>query len=69
MTEVNIFNTVLCKGLVEIINEQQREYVRMLRDEIIALVESKQDEKVIIKKIIDLLDNKYNHSFYKPRDW
>lgn len=69
MPENNIFAKALEKGFQEIINEQNRQYIQSIRSEIIGLVESKQDEKVIIKKIIDLLDERYNSTYFNPRGW
>lgn len=69
MEEINIFTSALNRGLQEIINEQNRQYIRTLRSEIIDLVESKQDEKIIIKKIIDLLDDNHNNTYFNPRGW
>ena len=69
MPENNIFVSALNKGFEEIINERNRQYIQSIRSEIIGLVESKQDEKIIIKKIIDLLDNQYNNTYFNPRGW
>lgn len=69
MPENNIFVSALNKGFEEIINERNRQYIQSIRSEIIGLVESKQDEKIIIKKIIDLLDNQYNSTYFNPRGW
>ena len=69
MPETNIFAKALEKGFQEIINERNRQYIQSIRSEIIGLVESKQDEKVIIKKIIDLLDDQYNSTYFNPRGW
>lgn len=67
--EIKIFETALNRGLEEIINEQTRNFCSSLRSQILNLIESKDEEKVIIKKIIELLDKNYNRSFYDPRGW
>lgn len=67
--EIKIFDEAINRGLQEIINEQNRNYCRRLRDEIMALIESKADEKLILKKIVDILNDRYCTTYYDPRGW
>ena len=67
--EIKIFDEAINRGLQEIINEQNRVYCRRLRDEILALIESKADEKLILKKIVDILNEHYATTYYDPRGW
>ena len=67
--EIKILDEAINRGLQEIINEQNRVYCRRLRDEILALIESKADEKLILKKIVDILNEHYATTYYDPRGW